>query len=130
MFSSVVAAPPQEAPQPAPQPYSVVYLSGQMQVPQPAPQPIYEIRDQLNRMKCVISDMKAGISDLKISNNEVRHELAEHRGQLNELMAKNGYRKKPKKNQGLCMQGTILAVVVLIIGVVLGSYLTVGLPKN
>jgi hypothetical protein len=28
------------------------------------------------------------------------------------------------------MQGTILAVVVLIIGVVLGSYLTAGLSKN
>jgi TolA-binding protein len=130
MFSSVVAAPPQAAPQPAPQASSVVYLSGQVQVPQPAQQPISEIMDQLNRMKCVISDMKVGISDLNISNNEVRHELAEHRGQLNELMAKNGCRKKPKKNQGLCMQGTILAVVVLIIGVVLGSYLTAGLSKN
>jgi hypothetical protein len=67
---------------------------------------------------------------LKILNNEVRHELAEHRVQLNELMVKNGYRKKPKKNQGLCMQGTILAVVVLIIGAVLGCYLTAGLSKN
>jgi hypothetical protein len=75
-----------------------VYLSGQVQVPQLAPQPISEIMDQLNQMKCVIFDMTVGISDLKISNNEVRHELAEHRGQLNELMAKNGYRKKPKKN--------------------------------
>jgi hypothetical protein len=86
--------------------------------------------DQLNKMKCVVSDIKVEISDLKILNNEVRHELAEHRGQLNELMAKNGYQKKPKKNQGLCMQGTILAVVVLIIGVVLGSHLTAGLSKN
>jgi hypothetical protein len=86
--------------------------------------------DQLNQVKFVICDIKVQISDLKISNNEVRHQLAEHRVQLNELMAKNGYRKKPKKNQGLCMQGTILAVVVLIIGVVLGCYLTVGLSKN
>jgi uncharacterized protein Veg len=60
----------------------------------------------------------------------MRHELAEHRGQLTELMAKNGYRKKPKKNKGLYMQGIILAVVVLIIGVVLGSYLTGGLSKS
>jgi hypothetical protein len=119
MFSSVVAAPPQAAPQPAPQPSSVVYLSGQVQMPQPTPQPISRIMDQLNKMKCVISDIKVEISDLKISNNEVRHELAEHRGQLNEFVAKNGYQKKPKKNQGLCMQGTILVVVVLIIGVVL-----------
>jgi hypothetical protein len=29
-------------------------------------------------------------------------ELADHRGQLNEIMADNGYRKKHKKNQGLC----------------------------
>jgi hypothetical protein len=56
--------------------------------------------------------------------------LSHHRGQLNEIMANNGYRKKHKKNQGLCMQGTILAVVVLIIGVVLDSYLTAGLSKN
>jgi hypothetical protein len=126
MFSSVVAAPPQAAPQPS----SVVYLSGQVQVPQPSPQPIYEIMDQLNQMKCVISDMKVGISDLKISNNEMRHELADHRGQLNEIMVNNGYRKKHKKSQGLCMQGTILAVVVLIIGVVLGSCLIARLSKN
>jgi hypothetical protein len=99
-------------------------------VPQPAPQPISEIMDQLNQMKCVISDMKVGISDLKISNNEMRHELADHRGQLDEIMANNVYQKKHKKNRGLCMQGTILAVVVLIIGVVLGSYLTAGLSKN
>jgi hypothetical protein len=45
-------------------------------------------------------------------------------------MAKNGYRKKPKKNKGLCMQGTILAFVILIIGVVLGSYLIGGMSKN
>jgi uncharacterized protein Veg len=74
--------------------------------------------------------MKVGINNLKISSNEMRLELADHRGQLNEIMANNGYRKKHKKNQGLCMQGTILAVVVLIIGVVLGSYLTAGLSKN
>jgi hypothetical protein len=74
--------------------------------------------------------MKLGFSDLKISNNEMRHELVEHRGQLTKLMAKNSYQKKPKKNKGLCMQCTILVVVVLIIGVVLGSYLTGGLSKN
>jgi hypothetical protein len=45
-------------------------------------------------------------------------------------MAKNGYRKKSKKNKGLCMQGTILAFVVLIIGVAIGSYITGGLSKN
>jgi hypothetical protein len=44
MFSSVVAAPPQAAPQSS----SVVYPPGQVQVPQPAPQPISEIMDQLN----------------------------------------------------------------------------------
>jgi uncharacterized protein Veg len=71
-----------------------------------------------------------GFSDLKISNNETRQELAEHRGQLTELMAKNGYRKKSKKNKGLCMQGTILAFVVLIIGVAIGSYIIGGLSKN
>jgi hypothetical protein len=86
--------------------------------------------DRLNQLKCDISDIKVGVSDFKISNNEVRHELAEHRGQLNELMVKNYYRKKPKKNKGLCMQGTILVVVVLIIGIVLGSHLTGGLSKN
>jgi hypothetical protein len=91
---------------------------------------VSEIMDQLNQLKCVVSDMKLGFSDLTLSNNEMRHELAEHRGQLTELMAKNGYRKKPKKNKGLCMQGTILVVVVLIIDVVLGSYLTGGLSKN
>jgi hypothetical protein len=71
-----------------------------------------------------------GFSDLKIPNNETRHELAEHRGQLTEIMEEIGYRKKPKKNKGLCMQGTILTFVVLIIGVVLDSYLTSGLSKN
>jgi ABC-type lipoprotein release transport system permease subunit len=45
-------------------------------------------------------------------------------------MAEIGYRKKHKKNQGFCMQGTILVVVVLIIGLVLGSYITVGLSKK
>jgi hypothetical protein len=129
-FSSVVAAPPQATPEAAPQPSSVVYPPRQLQVPQLAPQPISEIKVQLNQMKCVISDTKVGISDLKISSNAIRHELADHRGQLNEIKANNGYRKKPKKNQGLCMQGTILAIVVLIIGVVLGSYLTAGMSKN
>jgi hypothetical protein len=44
---------------------------------------------------------------------------------------KNGCgKKKPKKNKGLCMQGTILAFVILIIGVVLGSYLIGGMSKN
>jgi hypothetical protein len=100
-----------------------VYPLGQVQ-------PVSEIMDQLNQLKCVVSDMQLGFSDLKISNKEMRHELAEHRGQLTELMAKNGYRKNPKKNKGVCMQGTILAVVVLIIGVVLGNYLTGGLSKN
>jgi hypothetical protein len=129
-FGSVVAAPPQAAPEATPQPSSVVYLSGQVQVPQPAPQPISEIMDQLSQMKCVISDMKVGISDLKILSNEIRLELAYHRGQLNEIMANNDYRKKHKENQGLCMHATILVVVVLIIGVVLGSYLTAGLSKS
>jgi hypothetical protein len=46
-------------------------------------------------------------------------------------LAKNGWvKKKPKKNKGLCMQGTILTFVILIIGVVLSSYLTGGLSKN
>jgi hypothetical protein len=79
--------------------------------------------DQWNLMKCVISDMKVGMSDLKIASNETRLELAEHRGQI-------GYRKKHKKNQGFCMQGTILAVVVLIIGLVRGNYITAGLSKK
>jgi hypothetical protein len=129
-FSSVVATPPQAAPEAAPQLSSVVYQPGQVHVPQPAPQPNSEIMDQLNQMKCVISDMKVGISDLKISSNEMRLELADHRGQLNEIMANNDYRKKHKKNQGLCMRGTILTVVVLIIGLVLGSYITAGLSKE
>jgi hypothetical protein len=54
MFNSVVAAPPQAAPEAAPQPSRVVYPPGQVQVPQLALQPIYEIMDQLNQMKCVI----------------------------------------------------------------------------
>jgi hypothetical protein len=126
MFTSV-AAPPQAAPQAAPQSSSVVYPPGQVQ-------PVSEIMDQLNQLKFVVSDLKLGFSDLKMSNNETRLELAEHRGQLTELMVKNGCRKKPKKNElmvkngcrnkpkknkGLCMQGTILAFVILIIGVVL-----------
>jgi hypothetical protein len=101
-----------------------------VQVPQPAPQSISEILDQWNQMKCVISDMKVGISDLKIVSNEMSLELAYHRGQLNEIMTDNGYRKKHKKNQGVCMQGTILTVVVLILGLVLGSYITAGLSKK
>jgi hypothetical protein len=129
-FSSFVVAPPEAAPGAAPQPSSVVYPPGQVQVPQPGPQAISEILDQWNQMKCVISNMKVGISDLTIASNEMRLELADHRGQLNEIMADNGYRKKHKKNQGLCMQGTILAVVVLIIGLVLGSYITAGLAKK
>jgi hypothetical protein len=96
-FRSVVAASPQAAPEAAPQPSSVVYPSGQVQVPQPASQPISEIMDQLNQMKCVISDIKVWISDLKISSNEMRLELADHRGQLNEIMVNNDYRKKHKK---------------------------------
>jgi hypothetical protein len=129
-FSSVVAAPPEAAPEVAPQLSSVVHPPGQVQVPQPAPQPNSEILDQLNQMRCVVSDMKVGISDLKISSNEMRLELADYRGQHNEIMADNGYQKKHKKNQGLCMQGTILTVVVLIIGLVLGSYITAELSKN
>jgi hypothetical protein len=43
-FNSVVAAPPQAAPQPS----SVVYPLEQVQVPQPAPEQISEIMDQLN----------------------------------------------------------------------------------
>jgi hypothetical protein len=129
-FSSVVAAPPQAVPEVAPQPSSVVYPQGQVQVLQPTPQPISEFMDQMNEMKCVISDMKVGISDLKILSNEMRLEVADHRGQLNEIMMNNDYGKKHKKNQGLCMQSTILAVVVMIIGLVLGSYLTAGLSKN
>jgi hypothetical protein len=118
MFT-VVAAPPQAAPQSS----SVVYPPVQVQ-------PVSEIMDQLNQLKCVVSDLKLGFRDLTIWNNETRHKLAEHRGQLTEIMEKIGYRKKPKKNKGLCMQGTILTFVVLIIGVVLGSYLTGGLSKN
>jgi hypothetical protein len=60
----------------------------------------------------------------------MRVELAEHRGQLTELMAKNDCRKKPKKNTELCMQGTILAFVILIICVVLGGYITGGQSRN
>jgi hypothetical protein len=91
---------------------------------------MFEIMDQLNQLKCVVSDLKLGFSYLKISNNETRLELPEHRGQLTELMAKNGCWKKPEKNKGLCMHGTILSFVILIIGVVLGSYLTGGLSMN
>jgi hypothetical protein len=118
-FSSFVGAPPEAAPGAPPQLSSVVYPPGQVQEPQPAPQAISEILDQWNQMKCVISDMKVRMSDLKIVSNETRLELADHRGQLNEIMAEIGYRKKHKKNQGFCMQGTIITVVVLIIDLVL-----------
>jgi ABC-type lipoprotein release transport system permease subunit len=63
-------------------------------------------------------------------SNETRFELADHRGQLIDIMAEIGYRKKRNKNQGFCMPGTIIAVVVLIIGLVLGSYITAGLSKK
>jgi ABC-type lipoprotein release transport system permease subunit len=81
-------------------------------------------------MKCVISDLKVGMSDLKIASNDTRLELADHRGQLIDIMAEIGYRKKHNKNQGFYMQGTIIAVVVLIIGLVLGSYITAGLSRK
>jgi ABC-type lipoprotein release transport system permease subunit len=45
-------------------------------------------------------------------------------------MAEIGYLKNRNKNQGFCMQGTIIAVVVLIIGLVFGSYITAGLSKK
>jgi hypothetical protein len=89
-----------------------------------------EFLEQWNQMKCVISDLKVGMSDLKIASNETRLELADHRGQLIDIMAEIGYRKKRNKNQGFCMQGIIIAVVVLIIGLVLGSYITAGLSKK
>jgi hypothetical protein len=107
-----------------------VYPPGQVQEPPLAPQAISEILDQWNQMKCVISDTKVGMSDLKIVSNETRLELADHRGQLNDIMAEIGYRKKHNKNQGFCMQGTILAIAVLIIGLVLDSYITAGLSKK
>jgi hypothetical protein len=50
-------------------------------------------------MKCVISDMKVGMNDLKIDSNETRLELADHRGQLNDIMVEIGYRKKHKKTK-------------------------------
>jgi hypothetical protein len=94
-------------------------------------QPVTEIMEQLNQLKFVIFDLKLGFSDLKMSHNETRLELADLRGQFTEHLAKNGWvKKKPKKNKGLCMQGTILTFVILIIGVVLSSYLTGGLSKN
>jgi hypothetical protein len=52
MFTNV-AAPLQVAPQSS----SVVYPPGQEQ-------PVSEIMDQLNQLKCVISDLKLGFSDL------------------------------------------------------------------
>jgi hypothetical protein len=123
-FSSLVGATPTPG---AAQPSSVVYLPGQVQEP---PQANLEFLEQWKQMKCVISDLMVGMSDLKIASNETRLELADHRGQLNDIMAKIGYRKKCNKNQGFCMQGTIIVVVVLIIGLVLGSYITVGLSKK
>jgi hypothetical protein len=85
---------------------------------------------QWNQMKCVISDLKVGMSDLKIASNEMRPELADHREQLIDITTEIDYRKKRNKNQGFCMQGTIIAVVVLIIGLALGSYITTGLLKK
>jgi hypothetical protein len=82
-FSSFTGAQPEAAPQPS----SVVYPPGQVQEPQPAPQAFSEILEQWNQIKCVISDMKVGMSDLKIASNETRLELADHRGQLNDIMA-------------------------------------------
>jgi hypothetical protein len=43
--------------------------------------------------------MKVGMSDLKIASNETRLELADHRGQLNDIMEEIGYRKKHKKSR-------------------------------
>jgi ABC-type lipoprotein release transport system permease subunit len=97
---------------------------------QEPPQANSEFLEQWNQMKCVISVLMVEMSDLKIASNETRLELADHRGQLNDIMAEIGYRKKHNKNHGFCMQGTILAVVVLIIGLVLGSYITAGLSKK
>jgi hypothetical protein len=125
-FSSLVGATPGAAPKAA-QPSSVVYPPGQVQVP---PQANLEFLEQWNQMKFVLSDLKVGMSDLKIASNETRLELAGHIGQLNDIMAEISYRKKRNKNQGFCLQGTIIAVVVLIIGLVLGSYITVGLSKK
>jgi ABC-type lipoprotein release transport system permease subunit len=76
------------------------------------------------------SDLKVGISDLKVASNETRLELEDHRGQLIDIMAEIGYRKKRNKNQGFYMQGTIITVVVLIMGLVLGSYITAGLSQK
>jgi hypothetical protein len=59
-----------------------------------------EFLEQWNQMKCFISDLKVGMSDLKIASNETRLELADHRGQLIDIMAEIGYRKKRNKNQG------------------------------
>jgi hypothetical protein len=92
MFTSI-AAPPQAAPQVAPQPSSVVYPPGQVQ-------PVPEIMDHLNQLNFVVSDLKLGFSDLKMSHNEMRLELAEQRGKFTEHLAKNGCGKKPKKNKG------------------------------
>jgi hypothetical protein len=104
-----------------------VYPPGQVQEP---PQANSEFLEQWNQMKCVISHLKVGMSDLKIASNEMRLELADHSGQLNDIMAEIGYLKNRNKNQGFCMQGTIIAVVVLITGLVFGSYITAGLSKK
>jgi hypothetical protein len=96
-FNSLVGATP--APGVA-QPSSVVYPPGKVQEP---PQANSEFLEQWNQMKCVISDLKVGMSDLKIVSNETRLEFADHRGQLNDIMAEIGYRKKRNKNQGFCM---------------------------
>jgi hypothetical protein len=61
----------------------------------------------------------------------MRLDLADLRGPFNEHLTKNGCgKKKPKKNKGLCMQGTILSFAILIIDVVLGGYLTGRLSMN
>jgi hypothetical protein len=58
-------------------------------------------------------------------------DLADLQGKFTEHLTKNGCGKKePKKNKGLCMQDTILAFVILIIGVVLGGNITGGLSRN
>jgi hypothetical protein len=51
-------------------------------------------------------------------------------GNLTTLWQKLAIGRSATKNQGLCMQGTIIVVVFLIIGLVLGSYITAGLSKK
>jgi hypothetical protein len=57
MFTSIAAPPLATGTTTVPQPSSVVYPLGQVQ-------PVSEIMDQLNQLKCVISDLKLGFSDL------------------------------------------------------------------